>query len=303
MLSEEEKRLLEKQHYKIVGGHSAAKVCLWTKKSIRGEGFCYKQQFYGIQSHRCLQMTPAVSYCGHNCVFCWRTTSFGLPPEDLRWDEPKDLIDGLVEAQRQLLSGFGGLEGVDKKKLNEAMNPNQAAISLSGEPTEYPLLGGLLSLLHGRGFTTFLVSNGTNPGRLEKLSPLPTQLYVSLVAPDEETYARVCNPSKPGGWEKIKDTLSRFPSLDTRTVVRMTLVKGINMQSEPAYARLISQAEPDYIEAKAFMFLGGSRSRLSQDNMPSHEEIRAFSSKLAQETGYRIKDEKEDSRVVLLTKK
>ncbi|MDD5111641.1 MAG: 4-demethylwyosine synthase TYW1, partial [Candidatus Altiarchaeota archaeon] len=68
--------LLEKQRYKTAGSHSAVKLCHWAKKSILNEGYCYKQQFYGIQSHRCLQMTPAVAWCTHKCVFCWRMTEY-----------------------------------------------------------------------------------------------------------------------------------------------------------------------------------------------------------------------------------
>lgn len=300
MLSDGEKKQLEKQHYKVVGGHSAAKICLWTKKSLRGEGVCYKQKFYGIKSHRCLQISPALQYCSHNCVFCWRTTNYGMPEKQASWDEPEDIVDGLIEAQRKLLSGFGGYEGIDKKKLEESKNPNQAAISLSGEPTIYPKLGGLIEVLHKRGFTTFLVSNGTNPYALEKLSPLPTQLYVSVVAPKEEMYERVCNPLLPNGWENIQKTLGLFPSLDTKKVVRLTLVKELNMTEPENYAKLIEKAKPDFIEAKAFMFLGGSRARLTMENMPSHEEVKAFAGKISEHTGYGITNEKEDSRVVLL---
>ncbi|MFH1788149.1 MAG: 4-demethylwyosine synthase TYW1 [Candidatus Altiarchaeota archaeon] len=302
VIPQEDKKQLEKQHYKVVGGHSAAKICLWTRKSLRGEGVCYKEKFYGISSHRCLQMTPALQYCNHNCVFCWRTTNYAEPAKDALWDEPEDIVDGLIQAQRQLLSGFGGYEGVDKRKLEESKNPNQAAISLSGEPSFYPKLGGLIQVLQKRGFSTFLVSNGTMPEALEKLAPLPSQLYVSLVAPDEKTYTRVCNPLIPDGWSKVNKTLRLFQSLDTRKVVRLTLVKGVNMTEPQGYAKLIGKAEPDFIEAKAFMFLGGSRGRLARDNMPSHDEVREFAAKISEFTGYLIADEKEGSRVVLLGK-
>ena len=220
----------------------------------------------------------------------------------MSWDEPEEIVDGLIDAQRRLLSGFGGLVGVDKKKLAESKKPNQAAISLSGEPTIYPKLSGLLEELHRRCFTTFLVSNGTEPDALQALDPLPSQLYVSLVSSDELMYERVCNPVISRGWEKIMDTLELFPSLDTRKVVRLTLVKGLNMSDVSGYARLIKKACPDHIEAKAFMFLGGSRQRLTQENMPSHAEIKEFSERLSEETGYAITNEKEDSRVVLLTR-
>jgi tRNA wybutosine-synthesizing protein 1 len=247
-----------------------------------------------------MQVTPALVNCTHNCVFCWRTVNFSLPKEDAKWDRPEEVIDGLIAAQRELLSGFGGFADVDRRKLAESRNPNQAAISLSGEPTLYPYLGEFVGEFHRRGFTTFLVSNGTNPEGIRRLSFMPTQLYVSLVAPDEETYRRVCNPIIPDGWRRINETLSLFPSLSARKVVRLTLVKDLNMFEAGGYGKLISKAEPDYVEAKAFMFLGGSRQRLTMDNMPSHEEVKEFAEKISEETGYRIADEKEDSRVVLL---
>ena len=40
--------------------HSAVKTCLWLRKSLRGEGNCYKGKFYGIRAHRCVQMTPSL---------------------------------------------------------------------------------------------------------------------------------------------------------------------------------------------------------------------------------------------------
>ena len=51
--------------------HTAAQTCGWTANALRGEGRCYKNTFYGIQSHRCIQMTPVVK-CNERCVFCWR---------------------------------------------------------------------------------------------------------------------------------------------------------------------------------------------------------------------------------------
>ena len=71
MIPEEIRKSMVRQHYKIIGNHSAVKICTWLKKSMRDEGFCYKQKFYGIQSHRCLQMTPWI-LCPNRCLFCWR---------------------------------------------------------------------------------------------------------------------------------------------------------------------------------------------------------------------------------------
>ncbi|MCK4309827.1 MAG: 4-demethylwyosine synthase TYW1, partial [Methanomicrobia archaeon] len=71
-MDREVRTLLRKQRYKIVGEHSAVKLCHWLKKSLMEDRVCYKQKFYGIKSHRCLQMTPAVISCTHKCLFCWR---------------------------------------------------------------------------------------------------------------------------------------------------------------------------------------------------------------------------------------
>jgi len=298
------KNLLQRQHYKIVGRHSAVKICHWTKKSIRDEGFCYKQKFYGIESHRCLQMAPAVSWCTHRCVFCWRNTEYTLGTELLECDEPSEIIDEAVKKHRDLLSGFGGIpDDINMKKYRESSEPKHAAISLSGEPTVYPKLDELIGEFTRRGFTTYLVSNGTFPERLKLLDNLPTQLYLSLDAPNEEVYRKTDLPLLADGWGRIKESLGLMPSFDTRTVVRLTLVKGWNMTSVTDYAKLISTADPDFVEVKAFMFVGGSRTRLSIDNMPSFNEVKAFSEQLARDLSYSMKDFKEDSRVFLLTRK
>ena len=293
---------MQKQHYKVIGkhSHSAAKLCLWTKKSIKGRGYCYKQAFYGIESHRCLQMTPNV-YCPLRCVFCWRTWEhepINYAPEE--WDEPKEIIEQSLLAQRKLLSGLGGLAEADKKKFKEAQEPNQIAISLDGEPTMYPFLGELIKEYNKRA-TTFLVTNGVFPERLGQLEQLPTQLYLSLYGPDKQTHQKTNAPLTKDSWEKLNQSLSLFPSLKTRKVIRLTLVKGINMKEPEKYAELIKKAQPDFIEAKGYMFVGGSRQRLSIANMPMHEEILNFANELNKTLGYDLIGEKKDSRVVLLS--
>jgi tRNA wybutosine-synthesizing protein 1 len=293
---------LQRQHYRFFGkhSHSAAKLCLWTRKSIRGKGQCYKQEFYGIDSHRCLQMTPNI-YCQLRCVFCWRTwehepTNY-IPKE---WDEPRQLVEESILAQRKLLSGLGGAADMDRKKWKEAQEPNQIAISLDGEPTMYPHLGELIKEYNKKA-TTFLVTNGLLPERLEKLEPLPTQLYLSLYGPDKQTHQKTNLPLTKDSWEKLNQSLELFPSLDTRKVIRLTLVKGINMKEPEKYAELIKKAEPDFIEAKGYMFVGGSRQRLAIENMPTHDEIVYFANELNKSLGYNLIGEKKDSRVVLLS--
>jgi tRNA wybutosine-synthesizing protein 1 len=86
-------------------------------------------------------------------------------------------------------------------------------------------------------------------------------------------------------------------------VIRITLVKGVNDTDPEGYASLIKKSEADFVEVKAFMFVGGARMRgqLTIDNMPSHAETRAFAGAINTSLGYELAGEKSDSRVVLLS--
>lgn len=292
------KALLEKQQYRICGEHAAVKLCHWAKESITGRRNCYKQDFYGITSHRCLQMTPAINECSHRCSFCWRVQERDYEVSD--WMEPKDMLDCLIENQRMLITGYKGDSRVTREAFEEASNPDQVAVSLAGEPITYPYLSDFFKECHRRGMTTFLVTNGTYPDRLEALDELPCQLYVTVAAPDKKTYTEICRPKIGDGWELIMDTLDLLPSLDTRTVIRHTLVDGLNFFDIEGYAELDRRADPDLIEPKGYVFVGGSRQRLSMTNMPSFDKVRQFSSDLGELVGMEILKEREDSRVVLL---
>ena len=306
MLTKEQIERLENAGYRIVGPskHSAVKTCTWTRKALRGLGFCYKQKFYGISSHRCLQFTPALPFCTHSCLFCWRDTSITYPEWKGPIDEPKIILDEAIKAQRELLMGFKGNPEVTPERFEEALNPNQVAISLAGEPTLYPKLPELIDEILSRKMTAFLVSNGTNPTMLEKLlDRQPTQLYKTLAAPDEETYKKTCRPLVKDGWNRLMKSLSLLKEFSCNTVIRLTLVRGLNLIKPEKYAKIIAEAEPDFVEAKAFMSVGFARERLEYETMPLHGEIKEFAEAIAKETGYEIKDEKRDSRVVLLKRK
>ena len=294
----EVKRLLEKQQYKIVGDNSAVKICTWTKKSLRDEDFCYKQKFYGIKSHLCCQIAPSANFCQQSCLFCWRPIEHTEGIKMKEFDKPGDIIKGVIEGQRKLLSGFGGNEKVNKKKFKEAQNPKQFAISLAGEPTLYPKLDELVKELNNIG-TTFVVSNGLNPEMLKKIRP--TQLYVSLDAPNEEIYKKTCRPSIKDAWKKLMKSLSLLKKTE-RSTIRITLVKGLNMIYPEQYAELIKKASPKFIELKAYMNVGYSKQRLDIKAMPIHLEVKEFSKIVAEKSGYKIVDEKKESRVVLLMK-
>ena len=298
------KKILEKQHYAIVGNHSAVKLCHWMKQSLLFKRECYKQTFYGIKSHRCLQMTPSVNQCNQMCLFCWRHQGFTEKDFEII-DDPLFILNRSIEAQKKLITGFKGNKKCDMKKWEQANNPNMLACSLSGEPTLYPFLSDFFKECHKKQITTFLVTNGTNPKALENMDTLPKQLYVSIVAPNEEIYKKICSPLISDGWDRINQTLELLPSLDTRVVIRHTLVNGWNMDEKyiNEYARFIIKANPMFVEPKGFVFVGYSRKRMTIKNMPKYDQIKFFSNKLAEETGYNILMEKPDSLVVLLSNK
>jgi len=298
------KKILEKQHYAIVGNHSAVKLCHWMKQSLLFKRECYKQTFYGIKSHRCLQMTPSVNQCNQMCLFCWRHQGF-TEKDFEKVDDPVLILNKSIEAQKKLITGFKGNKKCDMKKWEEANNPNMLACSLSGEPTLYPFLSDFFKECHKKEITTFLVTNGTNPKALENMDTLPKQLYVSIVAPNKEVYKKICSPLIPDGWDKINKTLELLPSLDTRIVIRHTLVNGWNMSEKyiDEYARLIIKANPMFVEPKGYVLVGYSRKRMTIKNMPTHDQIKVFSNKLAEEAGYNYIMEKPDSLVVLLSNK
>lgn len=302
-MQEEFKKILKKQHYAIVGNHSGVKLCHWMRQSLLFNRVCYKQDFYGIESHRCLQMTPSINQCNHMCLFCWRHQGF-TEKNFNEIDDPKFILDESIKSQIKLITGFKGDNRCDQMKWREANNPNMLACSLSGEPTLYPRLGEFFEECHKRKITTFLVTNGTNPEALENINPLPKQLYVSIVAPNKKIYEKICSPLISNGWDKINQTLELLPSLKTRTVIRHTLVKGWNMDEKliKEYAKLDSKANPLFIEPKGFVFVGYSRKRMNISNMPSHEKVKDFGDKLNDELGYNFLMEKSDSRVVLLSK-
>ena len=136
---------------------------------------------------------------------------------------------------------------------------------------------------------------------IENLDPLPTQLYVSVDAPNKEIFDRICKPKfDQGAFHKLEQTLELLPSLDTRTVCRHTLIKNESMGYHEDFARLDNLADPDFIEAKGYVFVGNSRNNLSIDNMPSHTEVMDFSHELAPMVGREVLSDRRESRVALI---
>lgn len=295
------------QGYRFVGKHSAVKVCEWCKKSIRGKEHCYKQDFYGIESHRCVQMSPAVFFCDFNCRHCWRSLNFILPSSNFEWDSPQEIFDGCLKEQKKVIQGFKGKghEHDDKKMISEAEEPRHFAISLSGEPTLYPYLPELIEIIRKNKMTSFLVTNGAHPEMvrrlLEKKEFSPDNFYVTLHAPDDESYVKECCPMIKDGWRRLMETLLLMKKFEkSRTVIRLTLNKKINMHSPEKYAKIILRSKPQFVECKAYMAIGNSN--LDYKDMPFFEEVKKFAEELAAKCSYKIVEENKISRVVLLKK-
>lgn len=249
-------------------------------------------------------MTPTVQFCNFQCVFCWRHHERDRFRFAGKWDDPSEIVDGCIQAQRILLSGFGGNPNTTKEMFEEAMNPKHFAISLDGEPTLYPMLPELVEEIKKRGMTAFVVTNGSMPKMLEKLlDNQPTNLYISLYGPDRQTFEKISKPQIPNAWERVMESMSLLKFFKCNTVVRLTLVKGLNMKNPERYSKLILNAQPKFVECKGYSWVGESRSRLKEDNVPSMEDIKLFANSISKITGFEIIEEDERSRVVLLKNK
>ena len=303
-------QVLKRQKYQIIGNHSAVKKCRWLHMSLVEGRSCYKSKFYGINSHRCIQFTPSAIWCTQSCLHCWRiqTGESNLSWDESTskiWDDPSKIVNLLIAGQKKILSGYKSqvISGkIKTKNYQESLKPKHVAISLAGEPTLYPELGELLTKFHGLGMTTFLVTNGTRPDVLKNLSNEPTQLYISLTASRLDKYQKICKPRSKKYWRKLLETLDLLKSYNCPTAIRLTLAKGLNLEDPKGYAKVISKADPTYIESKAYMYVGYSRKRLTFENMPTYKQIKEFSLKLAESTGYKLIDNSVESRVILLSK-
>ncbi|MEM4605671.1 MAG: radical SAM protein [Candidatus Pacearchaeota archaeon] len=287
-----------KKSYGLVGKTSAVQICHWTKQSLRGKKGCWKQKFYGIDSSRCCQFSPAVMWCENNCVHCWRPLEFFIGKELPYIDEPEDIIEGIIKERKKLLSGFGGKKGINKEKLKKAMEPHLFTLSLSGEATLYPKLPELIKLIKKKNAICFLVTNGQNPEMLKKLEQedsLPTQLTISVNAPNKELFLKWHNSLNKDSWERLNKSLEMVKEFEgkCRRCFRLTLVKKGKNKNSPLnyltnmeeknikeYVALILKAYPNFIHVKGYTSIGSARNRMGYDKQPTHEEIKKYSKKL-----------------------
>jgi len=293
-----------------VSNHSTVELCHWTKKSFVNEGECYKKKFYGIDTHRCMEFSPAGMLCQNRCVYCWRPMEFydfmEMPANAV--DDPETIVNNLMQERYRLMNGYFGNAKADRKKLDEALLPSHYAISLSGEPTIYPRLPELIRYLKSLKNTKsiFLVTNGQEPEMLYKLQEedaLPTQLYLSTNAPNRKLFFMINKPRHRDAWERWWKSLEFLSKANTRTVVRITLMRSYNagLQLIPDFAEMLKHGNPHFIEAKSYMHVGYSTQRLEQSEMMEMDEVRVFANGLAKQMGnFALMDESVESRVVVL---
>ncbi|MFB5632463.1 MAG: 4-demethylwyosine synthase TYW1 [Nitrosopumilus sp.] len=293
-----------------VADHSTVELCHWTKKSFKHEGSCYKHKFYGISTHRCMEFSPAGMHCENRCVYCWRPMEFydslEMKPEQVA--EPEEILTKLMAERKKLINGYYGDSRNDKQRLDESLLPSHYAISLSGEPTMYPKLPELIKYLNSLEATKsiFLVTNGQEPDMIQRLQDedaLPTQLYLSTNAADYESFLKINKPKYDDSWERWNRTLGMLKHLNTRTVLRVTLIRNYNDQDHmiPAFAKMFKESSPHFVEIKSYMHIGRSTNRLEHSNMLEMDEVKRFSEQVAKQSEiFSVMDESFVSRISIL---
>lgn len=159
MVTPSQRAALTKEGYKLIGSHSAVKLCRWTKHHLRGRGGCYKHTAYDIKSYQCMEMTPSLS-CASMCTFCWR---HGKNPVGREWrwktDEPGQIVEDSIRKHVDMIKEARGMPGMKMDRWHEAHTVKHCALSLVGEPIMYPKINELCAELHKRGISSFLVTN------------------------------------------------------------------------------------------------------------------------------------------------
>jgi len=257
-----------------------------------------------------MEFSPAGMYCENRCVYCWRPMEFydAMNMEVKQVAEPEQILRKLMSERKKLIDGFYGDSRNDNQRLDESLLPTHYAISLSGEPTMYPKLPELIKYLKSLEATKsiFLVTNGQEPDMIQRLQDedaLPTQLYLSTNAADYESFIEINKPKYDDSWERWNKTLDMLKNLNTRTVLRITLIRNYNDQKEmiPAFAEMFRKASPHFIEIKSYMHIGRSTNRLEHENMLEMSEVKKFSEEISKQSKiFSVMDESLVSRISIL---
>jgi tRNA wybutosine-synthesizing protein 1 len=205
-----------------------------------------------------------------------------------------------------LVKQLKGVPGVTEETHSAAMKIKHCALSLVGEPIMYPQINELLTELHKKRISTFLVTNAQFPEAIRSLLPV-TQLYVSVDGATPESLKKTDRPLFKDFWERYIESFEALRDKPQRTVYRLTLVKEFNMDEDQSilkqYADLVRIGEPDFIEIKAVTFCGAADSKdgLTMKNVPWHEEVVKFCSALTELLpGYELACEHKHSCSVLI---
>jgi tRNA wybutosine-synthesizing protein 1 len=152
---------------------------------------------------------------------------------------------------------------------------------LVGDPIFYPHINEFTAMLHKEHISSFLVCNAQHPDQLAALKPV-TQLYVSIDASNRESLRKIDRPLHRDFWERFNRCLDilKEKRFQQRTVFRLTLVKGFNIEDEAeGYADLVQKGLPCFVEVKGVTYCGTSSSAgagLTMQNVPFYEEVCAF---------------------------
>ena len=235
-----------------------------------------------------METTPSLA-CSNKCVFCWRHGTNPVAKLTWRWelDPPEKVFEGALEGHYKKIKQLRGVPGVQMDRFQEAFTVRHCALSLVGEPIFYPYINELVGMLHKNHISSFLVCNAQHPDQLAKLAKV-TQLYVSIDAPTRTDLKKVDRPLNADFWERLMSCLDILRTVQShqRTVFRLTLVKGFNMNDVASYADMVEIARPSQIEIKGATFCGSSNSNgnpLTMQNIPFYEECKSFVESLAQE--------------------
>ena len=152
----------------------------------------------------------------------------------------------------------------------------------------------------------FLVTNGQEPDMIQRLADedaLPTQLYLSTNAADHESFLKINRPRYDDSWKRWNNTLDLLSTLDTRTVLRITLIKNWNDSYKmiPVFTEMFDKSNPHFIEIKSYMHIGRSTNRLEHENMLDMDQVRSFAANVSKHSDrFSLMDESEISRIVIL---
>lgn len=75
-------------------------------------------------------------------------------------DEPEFIINEAIKKHKEMIKQAKGMPGVTIERFKDAQNIKHCALSLVGEPIAYPKINEFIDLLHQKGISTFLVTNG-----------------------------------------------------------------------------------------------------------------------------------------------